>query len=236
MARIKKPRKSLLSDNSLDLVDINPLTDSQESFFSKYASGKSQALLGYPGTGKTFMALYKAFEELNDPESEYQQIVIVRSAVPTRDVGFLPGTLEEKTEVYELPYKSICTEIFGRSDAYEILKKRRTLRFITTSFIRGITLDRSIIIVDELQNMTAHEADSVLTRVGKFSKIIFCGDILQRDLIKGSERNIEAFINVIKQMSDEFDITTFNEFDIVRSDIVGNYIRTKHKIYPYGYN
>jgi phosphate starvation-inducible protein PhoH len=235
MARPKKSKKTLLSDNSLKLVDINPLTENQTKFFANYGKGTSQALIGYPGTGKTFMALYNAFKELDNPNTEYKRIVVVRSAVPTRDVGFLPGTLAEKSEVYELPYKSICTELFGRSDAYEILKKRRTIEFLTTSFIRGITLDRTIIIVDELQNMTAHEADSILTRVGNYSKIIFCGDILQRDLNKTSEKNIESFIKVLKTMANDFDFTYFNENDIVRSGLVGNYIKHKHKVFPDGY-
>lgn len=235
MAKPKKTRKTLLSDNSLDLEEIHPLTENQSIFFENYDSGKSQALLGYPGTGKTFLSLYKAFEELNDPDTEYRQIIMVRSAVPTRDIGFLPGNLDEKSEVYELPYRTICTELFGRSDAYEILKKRRTLQFMTTSFIRGITLDRTIIIVDELQNMTAHEADSILTRVGNFSKILLCGDVMQRDLVKGSEKNIESFINVIQNMPNKFDLNSFNEDDIVRSDLVGDYIRAKYKLFPGGF-
>lgn len=234
MARPRKSKK-LLADNHLDLADISPITDNQTIFFDNYKSDKSQVLLGYPGTGKTFMALYKAFEDITDPKSEYQRIVIVRSAVPTRDVGFLPGTLAEKGEVYELPYKSICTELFGRGDAYEILKKNRTIEFITTSFIRGLTLDRAIIIVDEFQNMTAHEADSVITRVGNYSKIILCGDILQRDLTKGSEKNIESLLNVLHKMDNIFDFTEFEEDDIVRSGLVGNYIKMKHKLYPEGY-
>lgn len=234
MARPRKSKK-LLADNHLDLADISPITDNQTIFFDNYKSDKSQVLLGYPGTGKTFMALYKAFEDITDPKSEYQRIVIVRSAVPTRDVGFLPGTLAEKGEVYELPYKSICTELFGRGDAYEILKKNRTIEFITTSFIRGLTLDRAIIIVDEFQNMTAHEADSVITRVGNYSKIILCGDILQRDLTKGSEKNIESLLNVLHKMDSTFDFTEFEEDDIVRSGLVGNYIKMKHKLYPEGY-
>jgi phosphate starvation-inducible protein PhoH len=234
MARPRKSKK-LLADNHLDLDDISPITDNQKTFFDNYKSDKSQVLLGYPGTGKTFMALYKAFEDITDSKSEYQRIVIVRSAVPTRDVGFLPGTLAEKGEVYELPYKSICTELFGRGDAYEILKKNRTIEFITTSFIRGLTLDRAIIIVDEFQNMTAHEADSVITRVGNYSKIILCGDILQRDLTRGSERNIESLLNVLRGMENTFDFTEFTEDDIVRSGLVGDYIRTKHKLYPDGY-
>lgn len=235
MARRKPNKKSPLVENHLVLTEISPMTKNQSLFFDNYDTDKSQVLIGYPGTGKTFMALYRAFQEINNPETDYQRIVIVRSAVPTRDVGFLPGTLAEKGEVYELPYKSICTELFGRADAYEVLKKHRTVEFITTSFIRGLTLDKAIIIVDEFQNMTAHEADSVITRVGSFSKILLCGDILQRDLNKNCEKNIEILLKVLDQMPDDFDFTYFDENDIVRSGLVGNYIRTKHKIFPDGY-
>lgn len=235
MARRKPNKKSPLVENHLVLTEISPMTKNQSLFFDNYDTDKSQVLIGYPGTGKTFMALYRAFQEINNPETDYQRIVIVRSAVPTRDVGFLPGTLAEKGEVYELPYKSICTELFGRADAYEVLKKHRTVEFITTSFIRGLTLDKAIIIVDEFQNMTAHEADSVITRVGSFSKILLCGDILQRDLSKNCEKNIEILLRVLDQMPDDFDFTYFDENDIVRSGLVGNYIRTKHKIFPDGY-
>lgn len=234
MAR-RKDKKTLLSDNHLSMQDIYPMTENQSVFFSNYESDKSQVLLGYPGTGKTFMALNRALNEINDPSSPYRRVVIVRSAVPTRDVGFLPGTLAEKSAVYELPYQSICNELFGRSDAYEIMKKHRTIEFLTTSFIRGITLDRTIVIVDEFQNMTSHEADSIITRVGDYSKIIFCGDILQRDLSRASERNVETFLKVLTTMEDVFDFNYFDEDDIVRSGIVADYIRAKHRVYPDGY-
>lgn len=234
MAR-RKDKKTLLSDNHLSMQDIHPMTENQSVFFSNYESDKSQVLLGYPGTGKTFMALNRALKELNDPSSPYRRVVIVRSAVPTRDVGFLPGTLAEKSAVYEMPYQSICNELFGRSDAYEIMKKHRTIEFLTTSFIRGITLDRTIVIVDEFQNMTSHEADSIITRVGDYSKIIFCGDILQRDLNKASECNVETFLQVLDNMRDVFDFNYFGEEDIVRSGIVADYIKAKHRIYPDGY-
>jgi phosphate starvation-inducible protein PhoH len=190
-------------------------------------------LLGYPGTGKTFLSLFKAFEETLDKRK--CGIVIVRSAVPTRDVGFLPGNLEEKGEIYELPYQQITNELFGRGDAYEILKKHGVIRFLTTSYIRGITLDDVIIIADEFQNMTAHEADSIITRLGKNAKIIYCGDFMQTDLIKNKEMNIHRFISVIESMESWFDVTEFGVEDIVRSGLVKDYIITKYKKYEEGY-
>ena len=232
----RKDKRSPLKINHLIIKDVSPLTDNQEVFFNNYTSGKSQVLLGYAGCGKTYLALFKALKDIEDPTTPYKKLVIVRSAVPSRDLGAMPGTLEQKTEMYELPYRDICNELFGRGDAYELLKKQKVIEFISTSYIRGITLDDTIVIADEIQNMTAHEAESVLTRVGINSKIILCGDIMQRDITKRSEKNIELFLNTVEAMTDDFDFVHFNENDVVRSGLVGSYIKTKHKIYPSGYD
>jgi phosphate starvation-inducible protein PhoH len=229
----KRKKVSAINKLNLDLADIEPLTIAQDCFFKSYANGDNHLLLGYPGTGKTFLSLFKAFEETLDKKK--CGIVIVRSAVPTRDVGFLPGNLEEKGEIYELPYQQITNELFGRGDAYEILKKHGVIRFLTTSYIRGITLDDVIIIADEFQNMTAHEADSIITRLGKNAKIIYCGDFMQTDLIKNKEMNIHRFISVIESMESWFDVTEFGVDDIVRSGLVKDYIITKYKKYEDGY-
>ncbi len=229
----KRKKVSAINKLNLALADIQPLTEAQDCFFKSYAKGENHLLLGYPGTGKTFLSLFKAFEETLDKRK--CGIVIVRSAVPTRDVGFLPGNLEEKGEIYELPYQQITNELFGRGDAYEILKKHGVIRFLTTSYIRGITLDDVIIIADEFQNMTAHEADSIITRLGKNAKIIYCGDFMQTDLIKNKEMNIHRFISVIESMESWFDVTEFGVEDIVRSGLVKDYIITKYKKYEEGY-
>ncbi|WMM95578.1 PhoH family protein [Roseobacter phage CRP-143] len=233
MARQRKA-KNAFNDNNLEIKDIQPLTDNQAQFFENYKSDKSQLLLGYSGTGKTFMACHQAFKEVMKG-GEYKRVVIVRSAVPTRDIGFLKGDEAEKGAVYELPYFKVCSELFGRDDAYGILTKHDGIRFMLTSFIRGLTIDNSIVIVDEFQNMTAHEADSVLTRIGHNSKIIICGDILQRDFTKHSEKNIEKFLQVVQQMPSRFDFNYFDENDIVRSGLVGDYIKAKHKKFPKGF-
>lgn len=235
MSRRKTKRKSL-QDNHLQLTDVFPITSNQKAFFKKYDNDdKSQVLLGCPGTGKTFMAMYKAFEELQESGNNYSKIVIVRSAVPTRQIGFLPGNPAEKAAIYELPYKAICNELFGRADAYEILKKHDTVEFMTTSFIRGTTLNNCIIIIEEVQNMTAHEADSAITRAGEDSKVIICGDVLQRDLSNYAEKNIESFIHVLENMPEVFDFTYLDHDDVVRSGLVGDYLKAKHKLYPKGY-
>lgn len=233
MTRQRKA-KNAFTHNQLQLEGISPLTDNQAKFFEQYKSDKSQLLLGYSGTGKTFMAMHQAFNQIIKG-SDYKRVVIVRSAVPTRDIGFLKGTEAEKGAVYELPYRSICSELFHRDDAYEVLTKHDGIRFMLTSFIRGLTIDNSIVIVDEFQNMTAHEADSVLTRIGSNSKIMICGDILQRDFTKVSEKNIEKFLQVVEKMTNRFDFNHFDENDIVRSGIVGDYIKAKHKMFPKGF-
>lgn len=232
----RKSSKSPLSENHLNLQDIAPLTENQRIFFENYESDKSQFLLGYPGTGKTFNALFKAFQDINDPKTEYRRIVIIRSAVPTRDIGFLPGTEQEKSVVYELPYKKICSELFGRDDAYEIMKKHDTIRFMTTSFVRGITLDDTIVLVDEFQSMNAHELDSILTRIGRNSKILFCGDFMQSDLTRESEKHgAHKFFQVVQKMTNSFDINNFTAEDIVRSGIVKEYIKLKYSIFKAGF-
>ena len=233
MTRQRKA-KNAFTHNGFQLMDVSPLTDNQAQFFQNYKSDKSQLLLGYSGTGKTFMAMHQAFKEIM-MGSDYKRVVFVRSAVPTRDIGFLKGTEAEKGAVYELPYKKISSELFHRDDAYEVLTKHDGIRFMLTSFIRGLTIDNSIVIVDEFQNMTAHEADSVLTRIGSNSKVIICGDILQRDFTKTSEKNIEKFLQVIEQLPHQFDFNYFGENDIVRSGIVGDYIKAKHKMFPRGF-
>ena len=229
-----KTASSVIDSLNFKLKDIEPLTDNQADFFDSYDEGKEQMLLGYSGTGKTYIALYKAFKELEDG-GEFKRIVIVRSAVSTRDIGFLPGNEQEKAAVYTLPYKKILSDLFGRDDAYEVLEKHDVLRFMLTSYVRGLSVDNSIIIIDEAQNLTSHEADSVLTRLGNNSRVVICGDILQRDLSSHKERDIEKFIDVIKSMPDYFDITYFGIDDIVRSGLVREYIKAKHRLFIDGY-
>ena len=160
----------------------------------------------------------------------YEKLVIIRSAVPTRDIGFLPGTEKEKSSVYEEPYQAVSNELFARGDAYGILKQKSLVEFMTTSFIRGITLKHAVILVDECQNMSFHELDSIITRVGENSKIMFCGDATQSDLIKTNEKNgIVDFMNVLRLMP-SFDIIEFEVEDVIRSGLIKEYIITKMEL------
>lgn len=215
---------------NFNLKRIEPLTDNQKLSFEAYNQNRNLMLHGIAGTGKSFISLYLALNQVLSENSQYRKIVIVRSVVPTRDMGFLPGNNKEKAKVYEAPYYAICSELFGRSDAYEYLKNRNIIDFISTSFIRGITLNDSIVIVDEIANLTGHELDSVITRIGKNCKVIFCGDFRQSDFTKDQEKNgLMDFMKIIKRMR-SFEFVDFQKEDIVRSSMVKNYIIEKDKL------
>lgn len=227
--RKEKKKGPQTSNGALHPYPITPKTANQSKTFDMYHKGNNMLLHGVAGTGKTFISLYLALNEVL-VEREKKQIVIVRSVVPTRDMGFLPGNQKEKTKVYEQPYQAICTELFGRGDSYELLKAKNTIQFISTSFIRGVTLNDSIVIVDECQNMTFHELDSVITRLGENSRVVFCGDFRQSDLGKYEDRNgVKDFMKVLDKIS-SFRHVEFREEDIVRSGLVKDYIIAKDSL------
>ena len=215
------------------LIDIEPLTDNQKRLFESYKKGKHIIAYGAAGTGKTFITLYNALVDVLDETKPYEKIYLVRSLVATREIGFLPGDHEDKADIYQIPYKNMVKYMFQMpSDAdfemlYGNLKAQETIKFWSTSFLRGTTLDDSIIIVDEFQNLNFHELDSIITRVGQSSKIMFCGDASQSDLTKTNDRNgIMDFMNILRKMP-SFDIIEFGIDDIVRSGLVKEYIIAK---------
>lgn len=208
-----------------DLIEINAKTENQGQFFSQYNEKPAFLLHGCAGTGKTFIALYKALEDVLEKGSIHDKVVIVRSAVPSRDIGHLPGNEEEKTEVYSAPYQNMCQELFpGKMLPYKRLVDNQYIDFMCTSFVRGITLDNAIVIVDECQNLNDMEINSIMTRVGVNTKIIFCGDFRQTDLYKRNDMSgLKKFMVTIESMP-SFSLIEFGPDDIVRSDIVREYI------------
>ena len=218
------------------LLDIEPITDNQKKLFDSYAEGKHLVAYGTAGTGKTFISLYNALSDVLDETTPYERIYLVRSLVSTREIGFLPGDHEDKADIYQIPYKNMVKYMFQMpTDAdfemlYGNLKAQESIKFWSTSFIRGTTLDNAIVIVDEFQNLNFHELDSIITRIGENSRIIFCGDASQSDLVKTNDRNgIHDFLNILRKMP-SFDIIEFGIDDIVRSGLVKEYIIAKLEI------
>lgn len=224
--------KDIRIDN---LVTVNPATDNQRKAFQDYKNGKNLFLYGAAGTGKTFITLYLALQEALRNETKYDTVYIVRSAVPTREIGFLPGDEEDKTALFQVPYQNMVKFMFEQPNEqafnilYDRLKNQGSLMFLTTSFLRGITLDNAIIIVDEAQNLNFHELDTIITRVGQDSKIMFCGDFFQTDLQKSSEKSgLQHFMKILRGMP-SFSTIEFNLGDIVRSGMVKEYLISKIK-------
>jgi len=218
------------------LIDIKPLTPAQEKVYEAWQSNKHMFLFGAAGTGKSFITLYLALKSILDESTPYNKLYIVRSLVPTREIGFLPGDHEDKANLYQIPYKNMVKFMFEMPDdnafesLYANLRNQETISFWSTSFIRGTTLDNCIVIVDEFSNLNFHELDSIITRVGENSKICFCGDASQTDLQKTNEKNgITDFIKIVRTMP-SFDIIEFGIEDIVRSGLVKEYLVAKMQL------
>ena len=226
----KKRRKPISEDY---MIPVEPITDNQKRFFDEWDAGKMIYAYGVAGTGKTFIALYKALRDVLGETTPYEKIYIVRSLVATREIGFLPGDHEDKSLLYQIPYKNMVQAMFEMPDdnsydmLYDNLKAQETISFWSTSFIRGTTLDNSIVIIDEAQNLNFHELDSIITRVGQDSKIVFCGDAAQTDLQKISERTGIIDFQRILQNMEEFTMIEFGIDDIVRSGLVKSYLINK---------
>ena len=222
--------------NHNNLTTVKPIGDNQKEVFSTWKKGKNQFLFGAAGTGKTFISLYLALNDVFDLKKPYDKVVLVRSLMPTREIGFLPGDEEDKAALYQVPYQNMVQFMFELPNEqqfntlYDKLKGQGSLFFLSTSFLRGLTFDNSIIIVDECQNLNFHELDTIITRVGQDSKIVFCGDFDQSDLIRQNERNgLHNFLRILNEM-EEFNCVEFTLGDIVRSGFVRSYLINKIKL------
>ena len=229
----KKQTKEISSES---LISIKPLTDNQKVIFETWKKNKNQFLFGCAGTGKTFISLYLAMQDVLDLKTKSEKVILVRSLIPTREIGFLPGDEEDKAALYQVPYQNMVRFMFQMpneqsfNNLYDRLKSQGSLYFLSTSFLRGLTFDNAIIIVDECQNMNFHELDTIITRVGQDSKIVFCGDFGQSDLQRTNEKNgLHDFLRILEEM-EEFNCTEFNIGDIVRSGFVRSYLINKIKM------
>ena len=233
--RTKTKRRQPINTDMM--VKIEPLTENQEKIFEAWDKGQHLFVYGAAGTGKTFCALYKALHSCLKENPDYSNVYIVRSLVATREIGFLPGDHEDKSSLYQIPYKNMVKYMFEMSSdqefeaLYGALKAQETIKFWSTSFLRGVTLDNAVIIIDEMQNLNFHELDSIITRVGENSRIVFCGDAMQSDLVKDKERNgIHDFMRILEVMTEDFSLIEMDINDICRSGLVRNYLIAKNSI------
>lgn len=227
----RKPTAAKAKKNTfgLELRLIKPKTITQEQVFEAFHQNHL-FLMGFAGTGKSFCALYLSLREILENHSEFQRIIVIRSAVQARDMGFMPGNESEKMAYYEAPYEAIVNNLCGRADAYGILRQKGAIEFMSTSFLRGLTFDDAIIIVDEVQNMEERELDTIMTRVGENSKIIFCGDGRQTDFVRASDKaGLGKFLKIVERMK-EIEIINFTVRDCVRSDFVKQFLIAKDAI------
>ena len=223
--------------NSDLMVKVEPLTENQKRIFEAWDQGKHLYIYGAAGTGKTFCALYKALFDTLKPTPSYSSVYLVRSLVATREIGFLPGDHEDKSSLYQIPYKNMVKYMFeaGNDNEFEMLygslKQQETIKFWSTSFLRGVTLDNAVVIIDEMQNLNFHELDSIITRVGENTRIVFCGDAMQSDLVRDKEKNgIHDFMRILEVMEDDFTMIEMGVDDICRSGLVRNYLIAKHSV------
>jgi phosphate starvation-inducible protein PhoH len=230
-------QEGILTDNNqlsskFQMKFIQPATRNQEIAFESWDEGYHLMLHGIAGTGKTFLATYFALSEAMKNGTPAEKVYIVRSTVPTRDQGFLPGSQRQKEAIYEEVYREIASELFGRGDAYDILKQKATVEFRSTSFLRGVTFRDCVVVVDEVQNMSDGELHTVMTRIGENSRIIFAGDVKQDDLTSERKKEVSGlrdFMRIISNMR-EFDFIEFVADDIVRSALVKSYIIERDKL------
>lgn len=207
-----------------DLKRIFPKTENQELAFKAFINFDHVALDGSAGSGKSLIAFYHGLDAVISKAQD--RIIIVRSAVPVRDQGFIKGEIEEKNAVYEAPYHSLCYELLGKKTSYVDLKKAGLVEFNTTGYLRGVTLDNCIIIIEEAQNMTSQELRTVITRTGQNSRVFITADNKQKDL---KQSDYERALKIIRRV-DSFALVTFGHDDILRSKLVKQWLIAEEEV------
>lgn len=226
----KKQTQSTALFTIQNLLKVEAKTENQQRAFDYFLEGYNLILSGNAGTGKSFLALYLAIKSLL--LKKYERIVIFRSTVPTRNQGFLKGDLSEKQAPFEDAYRAIFSELLPTiPNPYDALKKEKTLEFMSTSFVRGLTLNNCLVVVDEFQNLNFHELSSVITRIGENSRIIFAGDYLQSDFRFEDEKSgVLVFLKILANMPEDFRRVDFKIEDVVRSGLVRRYLLSEHEL------
>lgn len=218
-----------------DLEQIQPKNKNQELAFQLWQRDQVDclALTQQAGVGKTLLAMYFALESVLDESTPFEKVVVIRSAVQGRDIGFLPGSEEEKNAQYEEPYSQACDFLFPWKNSYLSLKKAGKLEFRNTSFLRSINLEKSVVVLDESQNCTFGELMTGITRVANRSKFILCGDYNQNDLYRKNNdvSGLLKFLEVYRNMRDvNCGEVRFELEDIVRSGIAKAALVSAHEL------
>lgn len=228
MAKQRNQSTALFSIQNL--LQVEAKTENQQRAFDYFSEGYNLILSGSAGSGKTMLALYLGLKSLL--LRKYEKVVIVRSIVPTRNIGFLKGTQQEKECVYEQTYLNLVNKLLPTiPNAYDAMKKEKTLEFTSTSFIRGNNIDNAVVIIDEFSNLTYHELSSVITRLGENVRVIFSGDFFQSDLRYSDEKaGVLQFLKVLANMPDDFKRVDFTINDVVRSGLVKRYLISEHEL------
>lgn len=213
-----KKKKKLPEYQEEKLVkNFEPKTKKQQEFIDLIDSKEVILCKGSSGTGKTFVALAKALSLLG---SYYKQIYLVKSltVVPEEELGHLKGSLEQKTDPYIMNFTWNIDKICGDGTAKSLIDKG-IIKVLPIAFVRGISIDNSIVILDELQNLSFHTFKTLITRIGDRSKYIMMGDVEQIDRRNKGESPLEKIFEIFKD-DDVVGTIEFTDKDCIRNPII----------------
>jgi phosphate starvation-inducible PhoH-like protein len=205
---------------------VKGLTEGQQDYLDAINENVVTLCSGLAGTGKTYIAVVRAVELLQ--EGQYKRIVIARPAVECgKSLGFLPGNEDEKVAPYMRPIKDILHELIDAKQLEEYIKNE-TIEFCALTYMRGRTLNNCIMILDEAQNATWEELMMFLTRIGKNSKIIISGDETQEDVFHKALAQCLCKFDT-KPYIREIEVIYLDVEDIVRNGLIRKIIKRMGK-------